>query len=189
MIKGYSEKLKGIQTVSKEVIPELVDPFVDRLYKEGMANGRSRDLIFKHALRGRIIEIAAWQKLGGQLNESEFNFKDPNSFCWDLESESIKFEIKSTPFEHKFFSFNLKNNIQDGRIIAVDMSNVVKYPEYVDYVVTGDIVAETESHYEVRFKHIMNAKNFKNYVRLSKSSNNHFYAHSPAINNGDCVFI
>ena len=145
-----------------EKTSELADKFIKAAEEMHACSKRGQGRDLEHVLRctapGMAIEHALAKRLGLDLNSSEFDHTDRESYAWD----AIDLETGET-FECKrhsdtYLSFDRRS-----------VRTLIRNSDLVDWVVSASTVSEP-TRYIVTFRLVADAKSFREFVRPSKFS-------------------
>jgi hypothetical protein len=93
-MKEIAEKLQAAGTIRipKIEINDDITKMAESIFNRG-ADSRTQEEVFRDCKR-IAIEFALVKVLGGERNPKEFNFKDKDSYIWDVMVDGKKFEVK-----------------------------------------------------------------------------------------------
>ena len=132
-----------------------------------------------------VIEYALAQRLNGMRNPKEFDMTDPDSYIWDVSTETfsddrILFECK----RHKENGGEMFSYANSG------MKTFLKHKDHLDYVVSARVIEEKDW-YTVKFTYIMDAPSFEDYWQPSKFNPTweSFYNNGKSNRDNNCIKI
>ncbi len=183
-------KLRKPIVVTKEDISELSLNLFQEIKENGQTHGRTDEVLMKNCESGVILEVALASLLGGKLNTQKHDPLNPLSFAYDVEVDGSFIEVKPSNKNDRWFNFNISgaNNPNEHQLTRANLTTFLKYNRLVDYIVVGYYENTPSGDYLVKFKWIMNAKNFNEYVRVSSDNGTgttHYYQSTAAQINGD----
>lgn len=174
-MKEIAEKLQAAGTIRipKIEINDDITKMAESIFNRG-ADSRTQEEVFRDCKR-IAIEFALVKVLGGERNPKEFNFKDKDSYIWDVMVDGKKFEVKRHKSGAKYFTYSSKK-----------ISTYIKNCMAIDYLVTA-YMDESSDNYIIDFAMIADSKKFEFYFQQSKYNNSYYYDHRIASNVGDCI--
>ena len=179
-LQDYASAILVDQPVRVKRTPELnarLTKMANSIYRCPVRNRNKRDYKnVMHSVEKTMVEHALVQLTGMQLNPSEFNQTDRNTYAWDVvdPEQSTKFECKR--WAERWLSFHPEN-----------IATFSKNTDIIDYLVSGKVF-KTHDHFTVAFHLVADAKNFEKYVRPSQYDNKCYYDHNRASQCGDAFF-
>lgn len=177
-IKELAQKLKDAGTVkiSRAELEPYVKPMAEEIHADPKRNPTNRSYEQVYSDCSRIaIEFALIKVLGGHRNPKEFNYKDPDSYIWDVEVDGKKFEVKRHKTGAKYFTYGKKT-----------IKTYFKHCLSIDYLVTAYMDTSADN-YLIDFAMIANSKTFEVYFQPSNYNTNWYYDHNTARRFDECV--
>jgi len=170
-----AQKLKdsGTVRIPKEEIEDDIASMAVAIFSRG-ADSRTQEEVFRDCKR-IAIEFALVKVLGGERNPKEFNFRDKDSYIWDVKVDGKKFEVKRHKTGAKYFTYS-------GKKIGTYIKNCMD----IDYLVTA-YMDESDDNYIIDFAMIVDSKKFEFYFQKSQYNSSYYYDHRIATKTGDCV--
>jgi hypothetical protein len=179
-IQDYASLILIDEPVRVKRSTELNDKFTtmaNEIYRCPVRNKNKRDYTnVMHSVEKVVVEHALAHLTGMTLNPAEFNYKDRNSYAWDVVDEDTSATFECKRWSESWLSFHPEN-----------FSTFFKNTDIVDYLVSGKVF-KTSEYFTVAFHLIADADSFEKYVRPSQYDNKCYYDHNRAARNGDAVF-
>lgn len=123
-----------------------------------------------------VIEHALAQSTGMILNPLEFDYRNRQSYAYDVIDPDNNATFECKRWAEKWFSFNQK-----------DVNTFLKNTDIVDYFVSGKVLRTTE-YFTVFFHLVADAKSFKQFIRPSQYNNKLYYDHVAAMRKNVAVY-
>ena len=195
MTKDYIRAvLQGTHSVNMEdeYLMNVIQRTIDEIKKNKQTHGRSDVVLRANVTRGIVLEEMASFLLAGNMNTTEFNHLVPESYAFDFTVEDRTFEVKNVGWGDSWFNFNINEDLEVYHITRPILDTFIKNRKLVNYVLIGATSCKQDfSDYEIKFKWIIEADTFMEYVNRSrtKDGTTHYYDVRKATNDGQCMRI
>jgi hypothetical protein len=193
LIKIFNNKFE-VDTEQILSYYKKIEEQANRIHK---TSTRPYDVILKNCFEGSITELGILNALAkysssAKLNPKEFNFKDLDSYCWDVEvninSINFRFEIKSmkniNPIQQFFFNYHIKRP-------GLDLSTYIdKGISKTDFLILAAYIQNINTcSYTILPKYIFSSNHFKSYMKRSTHNDtlSHYVSIEDMINNNHAI--
>ena len=186
------DKLKEPVIVYDYEISEQINSMVQEIKENNQTHGRNEPTLINHVKSGVILEKGLAKLIGGTINRQAHNFRDPETFAWDVEADGIRFEVKSSPKGDTWFNFNLRSEETASceLLSRVNLSTFLNNLNTVNFLIAGFYEPYGEDGHFVKFKWLMGSRTFPNYIKKSSARNRgttNYYHIKQGKQNGHCV--
>lgn len=178
-MKEIAQALKDAGTVSipKEDLHDEIEVMAKDIFQCPRRNaaGRTYEKVFSDC-SFIAIEHALARVIDGERNPEKFNFRNANSYKYDVMKDDKLYEVKRHKVGAKYFTYQGKS-----------IQTFVKHCQDLDYLVTA-YMDSTSTHYLIEFAMICDAKTFEFYFQPSNYKG-YYYDHNTATRLGHCIQI